>query len=137
MKVCFPVEKNEGMNSMVYGHFGSAPAFVMVDTDEEGLTVVDNRDVDHVHGACNPIQAIGGQAIEAVVVGGIGAGAITGLNARASRFIGPPWAGRSGRTLSFSKRASSPCLRSSTRAAGTAPAAAATTKRTRGDYADL
>ncbi len=82
MKVCFPVEKNEGMNSMVYGHFGSAPAFVMVDTDEKGLTVVDNRDVNHVHGACNPIQAIGGQAVDAVVVGGIGAGAINGLNAK-------------------------------------------------------
>jgi predicted Fe-Mo cluster-binding NifX family protein len=82
MKVCFAVEKDEGMNSTVYGHFGSAPAFVVVDTDKNGLTVVDNRDMDHVHGACNPIQAIGGQAVDAVVVGGIGAGAINGLNAK-------------------------------------------------------
>jgi predicted Fe-Mo cluster-binding NifX family protein len=82
MTVCFPVEKDEGMNSMVYGHFGSAPAFVMVDTDGDGVTVVGNRDMDHVHGACNPIQAIGGQAVDAVIVGGIGAGAINGLNAR-------------------------------------------------------
>ena len=36
MKVCFPVEKNEGINSVVYGHFGSAPAFVMVDTERKG-----------------------------------------------------------------------------------------------------
>ena len=82
MKVCFAVEKDEGINSAVYGHFGSAPVFVMVDTDKEGVTTVDNRDLYHVHGACNPIQAIGGQAVDAVVVGGIGAGAISGLNAK-------------------------------------------------------
>ena len=34
--------------------------------------------MNHVHGACNPIMAIGGQDIDAVVVGGIGAGAIRG-----------------------------------------------------------
>ena len=82
MKVCFAVEKDEGINSAVYGHFGSAPVFVMVDTDKEGVTTVNNRDLDHVHGACNPVQAIGGQAVDAVVVGGIGAGAISGLNAK-------------------------------------------------------
>lgn len=81
MKVCFAVEKDEGMNSAVYGHFGSAPAFVMVDTDAQSVTTVSNRDLNHVHGACNPVQAIGGQAVDAVVVGGIGAGAITRLNA--------------------------------------------------------
>jgi predicted Fe-Mo cluster-binding NifX family protein len=82
MKVCFAVEKDEGINSAVYGHFGSAPVFVMVDTETESVAKVNNRDLNHVHGACNPIQAIGGQAVDAVVVGGIGAGAINGLNAR-------------------------------------------------------
>lgn len=82
MKVCFAVEKDEGINSAVYGHFGTAPVFVMVDTETDGVGTVGNKDVDHVHGACNPFQAIGGQAVDAVVVGGIGAGAISGLNAR-------------------------------------------------------
>ncbi len=82
MKVCFAVEKDEGLNSAVYGHFGSAPTFVMVDTDAESVTSLNNRDADHVHGACNPFRAIGGQLVDAVVVGGIGAGAISGLNAR-------------------------------------------------------
>jgi len=82
MKVCFAVEKDDGINSAVYGHFGSAPVFVMVDMDKESVTTVGNKDLNHVHGACNPIQAIGGQAVDAVVVGGIGAGAISGLNAQ-------------------------------------------------------
>jgi predicted Fe-Mo cluster-binding NifX family protein len=82
MKVCFAVERDEGINSAVYGHFGSAPAFIMVDTDGDQVSTVNNQDQNHVHGACNPIKAVGGLAPDAVVVGGIGAGAIQGLNAK-------------------------------------------------------
>lgn len=82
MKVCFAVQENNGVESVVYNHFGSAPLFVMVDTDKDGATIVTNQDRDHVHGACNPIMAVGGHEIDAVVVGGIGAGAIRGLNAK-------------------------------------------------------
>ncbi len=81
MKVCFAVERDEGTESLVYGHFGSAPAFIVVDTDSDQAVTVNNRDLNHVHGACNPIQAIGGLKPDAVVVGGIGAGAINRLNA--------------------------------------------------------
>ena len=81
MKVCFAVQKDDGVESVVYGHFGSAPAFIVVDTDIDKAVTVNNRDLNHVHGACNPIQAIGGLKPDAVVVGGIGAGAITRLNA--------------------------------------------------------
>jgi len=81
MKICFAVERDEGMSSAVYGHFGSAPAFVMVDTDSGSISTVGNRDMIHAHGACNPIMAIGGQSVDAVVVGGIGAGALNRLNA--------------------------------------------------------
>jgi predicted Fe-Mo cluster-binding NifX family protein len=81
MKVCFAVEKDEGIKSLVYGHFGSAPAFIVVDTEVTKVETVNNRDLNHVHGACNPIQAIGGLKPDAVVVGGIGAGAINRLNA--------------------------------------------------------
>jgi predicted Fe-Mo cluster-binding NifX family protein len=81
MKVCFAVENNEGVNSVVYGHFGSAPLFIMVDTDQKSTTLVTNGDARHEHGACNPLQSIGGQPVDAVVVGGIGAGAVVKLNA--------------------------------------------------------
>jgi predicted Fe-Mo cluster-binding NifX family protein len=81
MKICFAVAKDEGVSSAVYGHFGSAPVFVMVDTESGDVTTVGNRDMIHVHGACNPINAIGGRHVDAVVVGGIGAGALNRLNA--------------------------------------------------------
>ncbi len=83
MKVCFAVQKDEGIESAVYNHFGSAPAFIMVDTAViHQATTVNNQDLGHEHGACNPVMAMGGHDVDAVVVGGIGAGAIRGLNAK-------------------------------------------------------
>ena len=81
MKVGFAVQFNEGLESVVYGHFGSAPAFIIVDTDLKQISAVDNSNAHHVHGACNPIMALGGNSIDAMVVGGIGPGAIMKLNA--------------------------------------------------------
>ncbi|HNY70664.1 MAG: NifB/NifX family molybdenum-iron cluster-binding protein [Syntrophorhabdus sp.] len=81
MKICFAVEKDDGVNSSVYGHFGSAPLFIMVDTNQKVATSVKNEDAGHAHGACNPLRSIGGLPIDAVVVGGIGAGALMKLNA--------------------------------------------------------
>ncbi len=80
MKICFPVQNDKGMDSTVYNHFGSAPVFVVVDTATETVVSVINRDQHHVHGACNPLKALDGQQIDAVVVGGIGAGALARLN---------------------------------------------------------
>jgi predicted Fe-Mo cluster-binding NifX family protein len=85
MKVCFAVGEYEGIDSFVYGHFGSAPAFVVVDTEDGTVSRINNGDLGHAHGACNPIMALNGSDVDAVVVGGIGAGALRGLNGRGIR----------------------------------------------------
>ena len=85
MKVCFAVQKDDGLESAVYGHFGSAPAFIVVDTETDQVQTIANGDLDHVHGACHPLRALGGLRLDAVVVGGIGAGAISGLQASGIR----------------------------------------------------
>jgi len=81
MKIGFAVEVNQGLESPVYDHFGSAPAFIIVDTEQKQIWTVDNSNANHVHGACNPAAALGDNRIDALVVGGIGAGAIMKLNA--------------------------------------------------------
>ncbi len=79
MKVCFPVEKDEGLASVVSGHFGSAPMFMLVDTKSGSATAIANSDQHHSHGACNPLKALQGQQIDGIVVGSIGAGALNHL----------------------------------------------------------
>jgi predicted Fe-Mo cluster-binding NifX family protein len=88
MKVGFAVETNEGIESKVYGHFGSAPVFLIVEKETNLVSAVNNRDIHHVHGACNPIRALDGNNVDAMVVGGIGAGALRKLNAMGIKVFG-------------------------------------------------
>lgn len=80
MKLCFPVKSDNGLDSEIFGHFGSAPFFVVFDTDNEAISTINNQDLGHIHGQCNPMKALNGRKMDAVIVGGIGGGAITGLN---------------------------------------------------------
>jgi predicted Fe-Mo cluster-binding NifX family protein len=79
MKIAFPTQDDRGMESPVYGHFGSAPYFIIVDDETGNIEAVSNRDMDHIHGQCQPMKALGRNKVDAVVVGGIGAGALNGL----------------------------------------------------------
>ncbi len=80
MRIAFPVQEDIGIDSVVYNHFGSAPVFVIVDPEGKAIASVSNRDQHHAHGACNPMRALDDQKVDAVVVGGIGGGALAGLN---------------------------------------------------------
>jgi len=79
MKICFPVIRNEGAESQVYDHFGSAPLFLVADTEKNEITEQINQDLGHQHGRCMPIKALAGKEVDAIVVGGIGRGALSGL----------------------------------------------------------
>jgi predicted Fe-Mo cluster-binding NifX family protein len=80
MKVAFPSQDDEGVESQVHGHFGSAWHFIVVDTATGVCERVANQNREHVHGQCQPIAALGGRAVDAVVVGGIGRGALERLS---------------------------------------------------------
>jgi predicted Fe-Mo cluster-binding NifX family protein len=80
MTVCFPVEVNQGLASQIFNHFGSAPEFLIVDVTTGEIMSISNRDQIHQHGACNPVAGLGGHHVDAIVVGGIGGGALHKLN---------------------------------------------------------
>jgi len=80
MRIAFPTQENRGAESVVYSHFGSASHFIIVDREKGSFEALDNRDRDHEHGHCQPLNALGGGRVDAVVVGGIGAGALARLN---------------------------------------------------------
>jgi len=79
MKIAFPTEDDRGVDSLVYGHFGSARYFIVVESEDEGVKTAVNQDAEHQHGQCKPLQALGGNSVDAVVVGGIGRGALSKL----------------------------------------------------------
>jgi len=79
MRIAFPVQEDRGLESPVYGHFGSAPLFVVLDSGSGAFQSIGNTDAHHMHGECQPIKALGGTPVDLVVVGGIGAGALMKL----------------------------------------------------------
>jgi len=80
MQIAFPIQEERGPESVVFGHFGSARHFMIVDREKGSFEVIDNEDREHPHGHCQPLNALGGRQVSAVVVGGIGAGALAALN---------------------------------------------------------
>jgi len=79
MKLAFPTSEKNDKDSPVHNHFGSAPYFVIVDTDTDASYTIDNQNLNHTHGNCQPLVALGGIKVDAVVVGGIGGGALRKL----------------------------------------------------------
>ncbi len=82
MKICFPTENLQGLDSQVFAHFGSAPGFVIADTESKEIEEISNGDLHHAHGMCQPLKALGGRKVDAIAVGGIGAGALMKLHAQ-------------------------------------------------------
>ncbi len=80
MRICIPTATNDGEKADVYGHFGSAPCFTIYDTEEDTVEIIDNSNQHHVHGACQPMGALTGKKIDAVVCGGMGVRAVQKLN---------------------------------------------------------
>ncbi len=81
MNICIPVDEDKGLQSPVCAHFGSAPAFMIVDTDSGSCRAIPNQNQHHGHGQCMPLASIRGEPIDGMVVGGIGMGALNKLRA--------------------------------------------------------
>ena len=81
MNICIPIEAENGLDSAVCAHFGSAPAYLIVDVEKLSFRTVVNQNQHHSHGMCMPLQSLRGEAIDGMVVGGIGMGAFNKLQA--------------------------------------------------------
>jgi len=81
MKLCIPITEYKGLDSEVCAHFGSAPRFLIVDTESRELNVVENTNTHHTHGMCQPLRLFEGLELGGMVVGGIGRGALMKLHA--------------------------------------------------------
>ena len=82
MKICIPIEKENGLESLVHWHFGSAPFFMIYDTDLKTYNVIDNRDRMHQEGHCNPLSTFAQTPIDMLIVANIGPRALQRLKDR-------------------------------------------------------
>jgi len=85
MRICIPASDERGLDSTSFGHFGSAPFFVIHDTDVGSTEVIRNENQHHGHGGCQPLLALEGKPLDALIAGGIGRRAIARLNGGGTR----------------------------------------------------
>lgn len=74
MKVCFPVAQDAGLESSIYGHLGSTPQFITIDTGSEEVSCFPNVDPLAPEAGCNVLKALCHRSPEAIIVDGIGDG---------------------------------------------------------------
>ena len=84
MKYCFPIAREEGLASEVFDHFGSAPMFLIVES-RDGSTELVRAPARKDHGGCRPVQLLSPHSFDAMVVCGIGHGAICEISGMGRR----------------------------------------------------
>lgn len=76
MNICIPVTEFKGGQSPVCMHFGSAPGFVIADSETGQLRHLVNEAHQHM---CGSVDRLKDQQVDSIVVGGIGMGALNRL----------------------------------------------------------
>ena len=70
MIICIPVTEDKGKQSPVSAHFGSAPIYLLVDTNTMACQAVPNTNQHLAHGGplggCKPVDSLDGCDIDAV-----------------------------------------------------------------------
>ncbi|MEZ4386334.1 MAG: NifB/NifX family molybdenum-iron cluster-binding protein [Candidatus Krumholzibacteriia bacterium] len=76
MKICMPTMGSAGLAETLNGHFGSAATFTICDTETGEVRTIANGNRHHAHGMCQPLGALAGEKIDAVLTGGMGRRAV-------------------------------------------------------------
>ena len=92
MKICIPSMDDQGLESTVSDHFGRAPYFTLVDTETDQVDIMPNPDCHagghgHGQGSCHHSGHLKARKVDAVVTGGMGRGALAGLNQAGIRVL--------------------------------------------------
>jgi predicted Fe-Mo cluster-binding NifX family protein len=88
MRVCIPIAKELGLQSRVSPHFGSAPLFMLVESETRAYQVRDGPRPSRDLGVPPAFDAILAERAEAYVVARIGAGAMRHLQEAGARVYG-------------------------------------------------
>ena len=80
MKLAIPTQNKNGRQSIVFGHFGSAPYYAIYDDSTDELVFIENDEKKHVHGQCQPTAELTKNSVKAIICNGLGGRAINNLN---------------------------------------------------------
>jgi predicted Fe-Mo cluster-binding NifX family protein len=90
MKVCLPTLDSRGLESQISQHFGSAPFYLIVDTESLEYQELPNKLRKHGNGNCHYFSGLRMAGIENLIVQDLGRGALQKLQAADSRVYKTP-----------------------------------------------
>jgi predicted Fe-Mo cluster-binding NifX family protein len=82
MRICIPTTDDAGLRGRLSPHFGRAPWFTIVDVEAGRAWTLRNRRAQHEAGRCDPVAALEGETVDAVVCRGMGPSARDELRSR-------------------------------------------------------
>jgi len=71
MKICQPVEKDQGMDNVLHGHFRTSPRFVIFDSDNKELQSFEGTPETTEDDDCRHARLLKEQQVDIAIVGGI------------------------------------------------------------------
>ena len=80
MRICVPTIDDREHLSEVCNHFGSAPYFIVYDSEANTYETVNNSVSEHEHGTCRPTLNLREMNVDTVICKGLGRRAIQKLN---------------------------------------------------------
>ncbi len=78
MNIAFPVVEDNGLLSEISSHFGRSPYFLIVESNNRKCTVITNTS-EHMGGIDKPPEIIAANAIDVLILQGIGRKALEKL----------------------------------------------------------
>ena len=80
MKICVPVEEDNGIDSIPMQNFKSAPLFIIYDTNTGATEVIENVTGEETHQESRPGEILKGKSIDVVFAGTIDKDVLSDLN---------------------------------------------------------
>lgn len=71
MKICVPIEQDNGLNSIPSRDFGTAPLFLIHDTSSGETEVIENMEKDVFDGTYDSLKTLGEHRFDVLLVGDI------------------------------------------------------------------
>ena len=80
MKICIPIKNDQGVNSLVYKHFGTAREFIVYDTETFEVMTISNQKENHTSRMYDLLESLTNLYLDVTIVFEIGENALTQLN---------------------------------------------------------
>lgn len=71
MKICVPIDQDNGLDSIPSREFGTAPLFLIHDTSSGATEVIENMEKDLFDGTLGSLKTLGDQRFDVLLVGDI------------------------------------------------------------------